>query len=285
MGQPVFLVRNFFSRRIYPLHILAASAASGAGEIVGNEFGRIGDACRDPFDYWTNETANTEVRGVVTCDRSRSADMLAIDRAHNLAGKQVLCEVADVSDFSSLQVACDCTLPTVTGTGDLDDLNGIRTEEGAWLKRFPVRSGKYWRLRIPAMGASLKPQIVNAWLDLSWSPTLLDTPLAPDSHEIGGQASTTQSGWEIRSGIWVRRMGHVGMRLLVPSDYELARDQIQYQFGLNRPMWIIHDDEQADRAVLALPRLGKIEIEQKGRGWFYPRVDFDWIEHSAKDAA
>jgi hypothetical protein len=285
MGQPVFLVRNLFSRRIYPLHILAATAASGAGEIAGNEFARIGDACRDPFDYWTNETANTEVRGAVTCDRSRSADTCVIDRGHNLAGKQVIGEVADVSDFSSAQVAFDCVLPTVTATGDIDDALGVRTEEGAWIKRFPMRSGKYWRVRIPAMGASLKPQVVNIWLDLAWSPALLDTPIAPDSHEIGGSASVTQSGWEIRSGVWVRRKGRVSMRLMLPLDYSVARDQIQYQFGLNRPMWIIHDEEQADRAVLALPRLGTIEIEQRGRNWFYPRVDFEWTEHSAKEAA
>lgn len=283
MGQPVFLVRNLFSRRIYPLHTLAASAASGAGEIVGNEFARLATANRDPLDFWTNETANTEVRGQVTCDRARSADMLVIDRGHNLAGEQVVLECSDDNFASPAQTVLDITLPTVTSTGDLDDALGVRSEEGAWLKRFPVRAARYWRLRIPAMGATLKPQIVNAWLDLSWSPTLLDTPTAPDAHELGADEGRTTTGWVSRSGIWVRRRGRVSMRLLSTFEYDLARDLIQYQFGLNRPMWIVHDEEQADRAVLAVPVLGTIEIEHRSRDWFYGRVAFEWVEHQPKE--
>lgn len=287
MGQPVFLVRNLFSTRVYPLHVLAASAASGAGEIAGGELIRAADACRDPFDFWTNETANTEVRGKVACDRSRSADMFVLDRGHNLAGKQVVLECSD-DDFASpsqTQVVFDVVLPTVTATGDLDDALGVRTEEGAWVKRFPVRAARYWRVRIPAMGASLKPQVVGIWLDLSWSPALLDTPTSPDAHRLGGQEATSQHGWTFRSGLWARREGEVSMRLTSSFDYDQARDTILHQFGLNRPMWIVHDEEQADRALLALPVLGTLEVEQKSRGWFYGQARFSFVEHGPREIA
>lgn len=279
MGQPVFLVRNFFSRRIYPLHTLVANE-----EQSGNELARAANANRDPLDFWTTLTPNVEATAKVVCDRLRAADLFVLDRGHNLAGKQVVLEASDDDFASPAQTVFDLVLPSVSATGDLDDPLGVRTEEGAWLRRFPVRAAKAWRLRVPALGAGQRPQVVNMWLDLSWSPATLDTPIAPDAHELGAQEATTQTGWLVRSDVWVRRRGRLSLRLPSPFDYELARDHLQLQFGLNRPMWIVHDEEQADRAVLALPRLGTIEIEEKGAGWFYPRATFEWLEHEAKEA-
>lgn len=277
MGLPRLLVKNFFSRRIYPLHVLTPSAASGAGEIAGNEFGRVGDGCRDPFDFWTNATANTEVRGQVDCAIARDADMLVIDRGHNLAGKQVLLERSP--DASAWTTVLDVTIPSSSAPGTLDDSNGVVARDGAWLRHFSTATNRYWRVRIPAMGAGLRPQVVGIWLGPSWAPGYLDVPLAPDSHEIGGQEGATQAGWAIRSGLWVRRYGHVGLRLPLVADYDTALDHIQYQFGLNRPMWLVHDDARGDHAVLAVPPLGRLEIAQRRPGWFYPWVEFDWIEH------
>lgn len=282
MGRPRLFGRNFFSTRIYPLHVLTPTAAAGAGEVAGNEFARIGNACQDPLDYWTTEQANTEARGKVTCDRQRAADMCAIGRGHNLSGKQVVLECSEDDFVSPPQTVFDVVLPTVSAAGALDDAFGVRTPDGAWLKKFPPRSATSWRLRIPALGVGLAPRVVTAWLDLSWSPEHLDLPTAPHAHELGAEETQTSFGWIGRAHPWARRRGHVSMRLASTFDYDLALEHIQYQFGLNRPMWIVHDDAEAQAAVLAVPVLGTIEIVRRSRQHFYPTVSFDWIEHEPR---
>ena len=277
MGQPRFLVKNFFSRRIYPAHVLLPSE-----ELAGNEMSRIGNGNRDPLDFWTTTTANLEATGRVDDAVSRAADMVVIDRGHNLASKQVVLERS--ANGTTWTTVVDVTIPSASAPGALSDANGVVNREGAWLKTFASASDRYWRLRIPAMGVGLKPQVVNAWLDTSWAPPYRDTPDAPDAHELGAQEITMQTGWIARSHIWVRRRGHIGLRL-EDSDYDVALEQIQYQFGINRPMWIVHDEARADHAVLALPVLGTIEILRRSPDWFGPRVAFDWLEHAPKEAA
>jgi hypothetical protein len=284
MGLPVFLVQNFLSRRQYPLHVLTPTASSGAGEVAGSEFIRVGSGNRDPFDFWTNETANTQVIGKVTCDQTRAADMVTLDRGHNLAGRQVVLECSDDDFAGTTQVVFDGVLPAAAGAGDLDDTLGVRTEEGAWAFRFPLRAARYWRLRIPAMGSGLRPQVVGWWLGLSWSPTHLDTPIAPDEHDLGADEVPMETGWLARTGLFTRRRGHLELRLPSLFDYDLARQHLQFQFGQNRPMWIVHDDATAERAVLAVPALGALRTEERGAGWFYPRVAFDWVEHQPREA-
>jgi hypothetical protein len=285
MGLPRFLVRNLFSRRCYPLHVLAASASSGAGEVAGSEFIRVGSGNRDPFDLWTNEVDNVQVIGKVTCDRVRTADSFALDRGHNLAGKQVVLECSDDDFTLSTQVVFDVVLPIGVGAGDLDDALGVRTEEGAWLKAFPARAARHWRVRIPAMGTGLRPQVIGMWLDQAWAPGALDTPLVPDAHELGADEARMGTGWLSRSGIFTRRLGRVALRLTSTFDYELARDHVLLQFGQNRPMWVTYDDERAERTVLAVPVLGTVEVEERRRDWFYPYCAFDWVEHQPKEAA
>ena len=66
-------------------------------------------------------------------------------------------------------------------------------------------------------------------------------------------------------------------------EYEEARYQLQYAFGRGRPTWIIHDEDQADRAVLA-DRVGNTElglVRERSSNHIYPQGQLNWVEREA----
>lgn len=273
-GDPCILVENHLSVRQFPLVTLV-----GNEEATGHEAFRVADGRRSPLDFWTSITTNQEATLTWTNDRVRAWNMVALDRGHNLAGIRVIHEASD-DNFATTQTVFDITLPAATAPGSLDDALGVRTEEGAWLKRFPTRSAKYGRLRIPAMGVGLKPQIVGVWAGLTLTPPQLGLPHAPDQDEFTVEETVSQAGWRGRTAPVVVRVGTITLKLTDTFAYELARYHLQGHFGRGRATWIIHDDLQADRAVLALRPQGRLGLA-RDPGWFYPAGQVEWIEHEA----
>jgi hypothetical protein len=87
------------------------------------------------------------------------------------------------------------TLPAASAPGSLDDTLGVRTEEGAWVKRFSLRAAKYWRWYVPAMGVGLKPQVVGLYLGLAFAPNYFNRPLDDDGDVLVVTESQSELGW------------------------------------------------------------------------------------------
>jgi hypothetical protein len=159
----------------------------------------------------------------------------------------------------------------------------VHTEEGAWLLRFAAQSHRYWRLYIPAMGVELRPEVVGLWLGTSWTPAeYFDLPYSPSGLQLGGGEIHSDAGWIGASQTRRARRGEIGLKLRSSAEYEQsARYHIEQNFWRRRPMWIVFDDEQAERAVLAVPRMGDVEFAVR-EGWAYPQAQLLWIEHEPK---
>lgn len=273
-NQSVISGGNLFSRRAYPNHTLA-----GDEEPSGHEAFRIATGRRSPYtNYWEGITANQQRTLTLTCDRVRSANLFVLDRGHNLDGKEVILECANVSDFSSAQVVFDIVLPSAVGAGSLDDDFGVKSEEGAWYKRFPTRDAYYWRIRIPAMGANLKPKVVGAHLSLAfafdpWRPN------APDQDELGGDVSESDTGAQGIANPWNRRTDTLRVQLLSAFDYEIAYNAFKHFFK-RRATFYIPNDSWAQTACCILRPPG-VSGFGKDPDYFPHKAMIPYIEHEA----
>lgn len=270
----VLLSENLFSSIAFPLHSLVADEAGS-----GHEAFRVADGRRSPYDYWEPTTANASHNLTLTCDRVRLCDMLALDRGHNLAAKQVKLECSD-DNFTTTQTVFDIVLPSVTAVGSLDDAFGVRTEEGAWLKRFSPRVAKYWRLTIPALGSGLKQKIVGLHLGKSYSFDPF-RPWSPDQDELIGEESMSDFGWSGSSAPAVRRQDTLTIQLSTDFDYELARYHFRH-FGLRRPCWYVPDETQAQNALMIVRPFGASGFGREPQ-WFAERANIPYVEHEASN--
>jgi hypothetical protein len=282
MGTPLVLVENFASIRQFSGHTLI-----GNEEPAGTEAFRAADGRRTPSDYWAPSTLNASATLTITCDRLRAANMIALDRGHNLIDKAFSFQCSD-DNTNWANVVDITTLPTVPG-GSLDaplvstaGVWGVRTEEGAWLCRFPTRAARYWRLSIPAMGTGLRPQLVGWWLGMSYAPSDLRRPLAANQSELLVEELTSERGWQGRGAAANRRLGMLHLKLTTVFEYDLARYHLEGHFGRGRPMWLVHDDSQAERAVLAIRPAGTLGFELP-TNWFYPAAEVGWVEYQPKE--
>lgn len=277
---PVFLVESLFSVRHFPLHTIV-----GNEEPAGTEAFRFATLRR--ADHWSPSTFNADANLKVTCNRARAADFLCL-WDHNLQGETLRIECSD-DDFGTTQTIFNAVLPTISGTGDVDDALGVLTEDGMWLKRFPLRSAKYWRLFVPAMGANQKPSI-NGLLGLSYGLTQYDYPFAPSDTELIVEESESEAGYLGRSSPMARRGGEITVKCRSDFDYELARYHLEQRFGSGSPMLIVHDDAQAERAAMAVrPKGGRFGFrsdEQWPDGAEGRRIgQFPWLEWEPAEVA
>ncbi|MGH2406420.1 MAG: hypothetical protein ACRDGN_18455, partial [bacterium] len=259
MGELIFFIDDHLSVTQYPLHVLTPSE-----EAAGAEAFRVADGRRSPLDRWTGVTLNTEYSLKNTMDRVRSSDMVFLDRGYVVP--RLIYEVSD-DNFTTTQSVFDITLPTVTATGSVDDALGVRTEEGAWIKRFPARTAKYERFRIPAMGAGLKPSVVGLKVGLAWLPGAVRRPFAPDRNALIVTETSSDSGWLGRGRATSRREAQLNFKLTTEFDYAVAR----YHLGLydtGKPAVIVPNDAQAERAFMAL-RLPSAHGLGRAPDWFY----------------
>lgn len=269
MGQPCLLVENYFNQRIYPNHTLSAAEASADAPLVGA--GR-----RTTYDAYNSVTTNTEAWLKSRCGVTRMADMVVVDRGHNQGGKTVKCQVSDDDFVSAPQDAFNGLTPSTPGAGSLDDALGVRTWEGAWLKRFSPRGGQDWRYDIPALGSGIVATVPGLWIGLSWRPGFANRPFAPGITRLIVQESQSDAGWIGRGKGTRRREGVLLFQFTSMFDGELAVQHLD-QYLAGRRMWIIPDDEQAQDAFLAVvpPEAAGLQLTS---GWFYHRLELPYIE-------
>src|SRR5262245_58127444 len=262
------LVDNFFNLRVYPSHALTSNENSDNTYFVGA-------ARRTAFDAWTSTTPNLDAWNKARADQQRAADMVIIDRGHNLAGKTVKVQASD-DDFTSTEDVFNAALPVSAGAGALTDTYGVLTPEGAWIKRFDVRWAHDWRAFYNAMGTGLKPLIPGLWLGLSWSPGFPYRPHSPDGSQLIVEEFESDQGWLGRGKPTKRRQGMLRFKFDTLMAAEAADWHIQ-QIASGRPFWVIADEQRADLACLAaLPRSQFGAVLEPG--WYYPALEIPFLE-------
>lgn len=275
---PAFLVENLGSVTQFPAVVL-----TGNEELSGHEAYHVANGRRDPKDYWSPITANNPAYLNYALDRTRAADMLALDRGHNLAGVAISLLCSN-DGWGTSETVFTATIPAVCTAGaSLDGANGVTTEEGAWIKRFPLRAATAWRVSIPALGANLLPIVVGCWLGKGFAPAGptdwgFNLPITPDGGTLQGFEATSEAGW-IGRGLQVdRREGTIPLKFVTLWNYDLGRYHLRNLYGAGRPMWITFDDAQAEQTFLALRPQAPFGFRREA-GYFYPQTSLPYLEH------
>lgn len=276
MGLPGFLVDNLLSVVQYPGHTV-----TGNEELSGHPASSAADGRRDPSDYWSSITPNTDAYLQVVCDRIRGIDMIALDRGHNLAG-QTLQLLGSNDGFGTFETICSVVIGSTVG-GSFDDALGCVTEEGAWVKRVSLRAYLAYRVVVKAMGASLTPQVVGCWLgkgfySASVNDWLFNLPTSAEGDTLQGTEVTSELGYVGRGLQVPRREGTIPIKLVSLFNYDLARYHLQMQFGLGRPMWIWFDDSFPQQVFLAIRPKAGMGFRREPR-FFWPQITLPYQEH------
>lgn len=276
--RPLFLVDDLLSVAQYPAHVLTASQEfDGIG--TGQAF-RVADGRR--WSKWTGITTNVEYSLTLAMDQPRADDMVVVDRDSVIP--RLIYEVSDDNFVTPAQTVYDITLPVNPGTGHPDDALGVRTEEGAWIKRFPVRVGAYRRWRIPAMGAGLKPDVTGIHPGRSWQRARYDTPYDAETDVFQVVERSAPSGARGRGRPALPREGAIRFEFSTLEDWTDFRYHILTLFGRGAPMWILHDPAQADRAVRAIrPVDSRIQMVSEKEWLGFLRGSVPWVEHEPKE--
>lgn len=273
-SQSAIMTENYFSTVAFTGHTLTADE-----EATGHEAFRIATGRRSIYtNYYESTTANTQRTLTLACDRIREANGFVLYPGHNLAGEQVVLEASEDS-FATVQTCFDIVLPSAMAPGSLDDSFGVRTEEGAWLKRFTARAGSSFRLRIPAMGAGLKPKIVGAQLG-NWYLFDPIRPWAPDRATLVGEESMADGGWRGAGSIGLVREGVIKIKLTTQTEYELARLHLGYgsHFARRRPAWYVPDEGAAETAFCITAPFGQSGFAREPQ-WYAEQADIPYVEH------
>lgn len=282
MGRARYLAENFFNEEQFSAHTLSANE-----ETTGNEVWRVGTARRvggTLRNYWTPTTANQDAWIKVQCNRARAADMLVIDRGHNLEGATVRLQ-ASSDDFTTYSELVAVTLPSsVVPNSRLSDNPGAKTEEGAWLISFDLEVGLYWRVYIDAMGSGLKPQIPGLYLGLSFSPAVKpQRPFDDESRRLEFRELRSPSLWVGASRKAQRR--EVVHHLLLTSDaeYDQARYHFHSLYWRGDVMWNAANVDQAEKAWLAYAP-SDLHSAVASPDFRWRRIDLALLEHEPKAA-
>ena len=247
MGRPVMLAENVINRLIFPNHTLSASATE-----TGLDVANIGTGRRQrELSRWSSTTLNTEAWVQVAMDRVRVFNFLFIDRGHNLDDSEVSVRVSSDS-FTTYTEVGPYTIPSqVFPYARLSDGRPVRTEEGAIVWSLGEHGGKEVRLNIPAMGADLKPELVNVMLGMWFRPEhAVVKPFDFGQRELTYEEVVSPQAQAGAGEIAQRIVGQVHLKLASRDEYELARYHLEQLAFRRRPMVLIHDDDEAEKTQL-----------------------------------
>lgn len=277
---PFFFVDNLLSIGQYP-----AVALAGNEELSGYEAFHVADGRRSGADYWSTITANNPATLAWSDGRLRAADMLALDRGHNLAGVAVALQYSN--DNATWFNAMSATIPTLCTPGQaIDAPLGAYTEEGAWLIRFTLQAAVYWRFTIPALGIGLLPAVVGLSVGKSWYPVprqegpwMFNLPTSPGGATLKTAEVESERGWVANGLIGPRKEGDINIKLTSVWDIDPARLNLESLYGDQRcPMWVCYDDSQAERSFMAQRPVDKFGMMRE-ENWYFGRGLVPYREH------
>lgn len=276
MALPRFLVENFMNPIAFDDHTITASS-----EEAGHEAFRVGAGRRSRLNFWTPTSTNAEGWVGVRCDQPRQADMIAIDRKNNLAGHQIKVQASD-DNFSTVQTLVDTTIPSNKSTFQaLDSSFGALTEEGAWVHQFSATTANDWRLLIPAMGSGLKPEVGGLYIGKSFEPRyLIALPFGWGDRRLSFDEVQSNTAWVGAFNTAQRIERDFQLKLKSDDEYDRARYHIEEQFLKRRPMWIVFDQDRAERTWLGVPPQGRQGFEKPSGGqWGFQQITLQAVEH------
>ncbi len=280
MAGPRFLAENFFNLDQFGGHTLTAEE-----ETTDNEAWRVGAGRRVGGvirNYWTPTTANSTSWVECACDRARAADVLIVDRGHNLDGVVVNLEISD-DNYTTTTEIFSVTLPSnVYANSRMSDTPGAKTTEGAYVISFPYHVAKYWRVFVAAMGAGLKPQIPGMYLGKSFAPT--NNPPRPWDDEptkLAYESIQSDVLWTASSRKAKRREASVQMFMDSDAEMDKARYHFRSLYQRGDLMWYVPDTDRAERAWLAEAPPGS-DSQVYGTDFGNRIVSVAMVEHNPK---
>lgn len=240
-NKPIILSDNFYDDVVlHPNHIISTSGT----EIAGSEVFNIADNLRDITQFTVAET-NVDVSITVNCGSAKSADLIILDRGHNL--KASVFELRGSTDgfISSNVLVGSFTIPA-SPSGLATDANGCVTTEGVWWKNFTPASFQYWKVVSKALGAGVSPIITGLYLGLSYRfPEYMDGPAAYDyrlRHQVL-KNSLSQRGVRIKRRIL--NFSEIDLKIqLEDVDFSAFNVQARQLMIYNHPWWFCLDDSQ-----------------------------------------
>lgn len=274
MGRPVILSDNVYNLRIYPDHTLAASTTASEKSVL---FLASGRRIRS-LTGWFASTLNAEAHVTATFDQARAFDLLFIDRDHNLATESLSVRISDDA-FTTYQEIGPKTVPSdPVPMSALYDGEIVMTNEGALLWWLDLQVGWAARVVVAAMGAGLRPEIAGLALGKLWTPD--HAPLKPD---VFGKWNLTHTsdrsplGQDSSGDIGRYRSQSLHLRMASWDEYLTALYPIEELYLGRRPMVIVPDDEQAERAVFTLAPPGAQGFEVQS-DQSLPEISLSWEE-------
>jgi hypothetical protein len=237
-----FLVLNYFNRVQFPGH--GVTATENAADAW-----KVGALRRSSTHYYTSATPHVAIRIAVDCGSAKPADLLVIDRVHNLDGVPGIKLQYSTDNWVTANDVFTFTFPSTRSPDNTSLSTGARTPEGAYVRSFNPVSARYWGLLIPAM-AGFRPRIGGLYLGPSWRPPAISRPVGEDDQAPLAEVITTPWGWEGRTLTVPRRSGTLRIELIDEASYLEAAIHIRDEY-VRRPMWIIVDEAKAERAFLA----------------------------------
>lgn len=271
MGRPVFLVDNLFNPRTYLSHTLSASTTASGTSVEALSAGRRRAGAN--VGGWFANSLNTDAYVQSTFDRPRAFDLLFIDRDHNLAGKSVSVRISDDS-FTTYQEIGPLTVPSEpVPMAALYDGQIIVTDEGALLWWLGLQVGWEVRVFIAAMGSGLRPELAGLMLGKSWTSAYAQIkPAEFGRPNLIRTVTRSPHAQSVSSEIGSYRTSEIHLRAESWEEYATARYHLEELYTADgKPMVVIHDDEQAERALLSLHPGGETGFEIPS-GAYHPEI-------------
>jgi hypothetical protein len=279
-GKPRLCAENFFDTIRNPSHVVTASSY-----VVGNEPWRVGAARREARNHWKPTTDNTDAWVKADCGVVKTADFFALYADHNLAGYSIYLEASN-DDFTTKTRVVEITVPSSTAPSSrLAVPPYARTWDGCLVGRFQPQTARYWRLYVPAMGASLRPQVVG--LQVGQSVQFTNGAIFPYSDarvELAYDEVLSPALWAAATRKAQRRTsGNTPLAIpLELGELDLVERHLTGIFWKGSVMWIVTNDQRAERSVLAYaPRgdHGPTQTAEDPQGLLL----VEWREHQPKE--
>jgi hypothetical protein len=255
--RPVFLCDNVFNPFQYPDVVLTANE-----EASGFEAERFSTLRRE--DHWSPTTYNNDAWLKAAHAQVRAVNTVCL-WVHNLLGETYRFQISN-DDFTTTETLIDLTIPSNVGAGDIDDTYGVVTEDFMWMKRMSTRYAKSFRHFVPAMGANQRPELAGL-AGVSYSPNQYDYPYAPSSTEFHVEEQMSDRGVLGRSLPINLRRGEIVLKMRNDFEYETARFHLEQRWGRGHPMLIVHNEAQAERAVMAVRTGGSMLGFETDASW------------------
>lgn len=235
----------------------------------------------------------TEVVGLLTFSQIHLCTLSAADGARTVTVRQgaggATRATLGPNVTATWDINFDLTIPT-GASGTLSATTGLVTEETAWAKRYTSISARYSRLRIPAMGAGLVPNVAGLHLGLSFQlGGPVESGVAPRMNRTFFSEAQSQAGRVGRSRTFVRREG----TLVIPADTQAEyTDTLEPQLeqlyrDQSAVAWILIDTTRQPQTFFQIINPAdafwgfSYGVQVAGGAWPHPVARMPYIENSA----